>query len=82
MSNARKVAAFRRRLGSVKINWVIDIPARRRITMELTPEQQQLLRRATKQRIRSLTLAVYPDVLHPKDYSLAIVKIRRQREAG
>jgi hypothetical protein len=82
MSKARKVAAFRRRLASVKINWVIDIPVRRRITLELTPAQQQQLRRATRQRIRALTLGVYPDVLHPQNRALAIVKIRRSREGG
>src|SRR6266498_3475293 len=58
MTEARKVAAFRKRLASRKINWVIDIPVRRRITVELTRQQQQLLRRVTRQQIRSLTLAV------------------------
>lgn len=86
-TDARKVAAFRKRLANrqaawtidtnPRLGWEIDIPARRRITLELTPDQQALLRRETKHLVPSVTLVMYSDELGPKGHALACLNVKR-----
>jgi hypothetical protein len=86
-TQARKVAAFRGRLANRQANWAIDTPARaewtidipatKRITLQLTEEQQALLRRETKHHVPSVTLVLYSDRLEPDGQALAYLEIGR-----
>jgi hypothetical protein len=75
-TEAKKVAEFRKRLDVNKAIWAIDIPAIRRITLELTPEQQQVLKRATRQVVPSLTLVLQSNELPPNGHALACLQIQ------
>jgi hypothetical protein len=73
-SEERKVAAFRKRLAARQTSWAIDISARqKRVTLELTSEQQELLKRATRQRVPAVTL-VFSDAAKPAGDALAILE--------
>lgn len=75
-ARARKVKAFRRRLAARQASWAIEIPARRRITLELTREQQELLRSATRQAVPAVTLVFASEVLEPSGHALACLELR------
>jgi hypothetical protein len=75
-TEARKVAEFRKRLDVGTASWAIDIPAIKRITLELTAEQQQLLKRATKQDVPSLTLVLQSNQLPPNGHALACLQVQ------
>jgi len=75
-TGAQRLAAFRKRLAARQASWTIDIPARRRITLELTRPQQELLRRATKHVVPSVTLVFSSDVLEPSGHALACLELR------
>ena len=75
-TEAKKVAEFRKRLDVNTAIWAIDIPAIRRITLELTPEQQQVLKRATRQVVPSLTLVLQSNELPPNGHALACLQIQ------
>jgi len=75
-TEVKKVAEFRRRLDVNIAIWAIDIPAIRRITLELTPEQQQVLKRATRQVVPSLTLVLQSNELPPNGHALACLQIQ------
>ena len=77
-TQARRVAAFRRRLAARQASWAIDIPARRRITLELTELQQEQLLRATKRVVPSVTLVFSSNVLEPNGHALARLELRRR----
>jgi hypothetical protein len=76
-TQARRVAAFRRRLAARQASWSIEIPARRRITLELTQPQQEQLRRATKRVVPSVTLVFSSNALDPNGHALACLELRR-----
>jgi hypothetical protein len=73
----QKIAAFRKRLAVRQASWAIEIPARSRITLELTEEQRQILLRATKHVVPSVTLVFSSDVLEPTGHALACLELRR-----
>jgi hypothetical protein len=73
---ARRVAAFRRRLAARQASWAIEIPARRRLTLELTEAQQALLRRATSRVVPSVTLVFSSATLEPTGHALACLDLR------
>ena len=75
-TEAQKVAEFRKRLDVGTASWAIDIPAIKRITLELTAEQQQLLKRATKQVVPSLTLFLQSNELPPNGHALACLQVQ------
>ena len=75
-ARTRKIAAFRRRLAARQASWAIEIPARRRLTIELTREQQALLMRATKQLVPSVTLVFSSNALEPTGHALACLELR------
>jgi hypothetical protein len=75
-TGAQRVAAFRKRLAARQAGWAIEIPARQRITLELTEDQQELLRRATKHVVPSVTLVFSSDVLEPTGHALACLELR------
>jgi hypothetical protein len=75
-TRARKLAAFRKRLAARQASWAIEIPARRRITLDLTEEQQGLLRRATKHVVPAVTLVFSSNVLEPTGHALACLELR------
>ena len=75
-TEAQKVAEFRKRLDVGTATWAIDIPAIRRINLELTAEQQQILKRATKQDVPSLTLILQSTKLPPNGHALACLKVQ------
>jgi len=88
-TETQKVAAFRKRLEIRQTSWAIDIPARKNITLELTQEQQELLRRATKHVIPSVTLVFQSNELEPNGHALARLEIagspkkpRSRRKSG
>ncbi len=74
-AETRKVAAFRKRLAARQANWAIDISARKRITLELTREQQELLRTVTKQVVPSVTLVFSSDMIEPTGNVLAMLEL-------
>lgn len=74
---ARKVAAFRQRLAARQASWAIDIPVRRRITLDLTREQQALLKRATNKVVPAVTLVLASSRLEPTGHALARLELRR-----
>lgn len=76
-TGAQRLAAFRKRLAARQASWAIEIPARRRITLELTGAQQELLRKATKQVVPSVTLVFSSNVLEPTGHALACLELRR-----
>jgi len=75
-AGARRLAAFRKRLAARQASWAIEIPARRRLTLELTREQQELLRRATRHVVPSVTLVFSSNVLEPTGHALACLDLR------
>jgi hypothetical protein len=75
-TGTQRLAAFRKRLAARQASWAIEIPARRRITLELTKAQQELLRRATRHVVPSLTLVLSSDVLEPTGHALACLELR------
>jgi len=75
-TEAGKLEAFRRRLAARQASWAIELPAKRRITLELTREQQEVLKRATKQVVPSVTLILSSDVLEPTGHALACLQLR------
>lgn len=89
-TGGQKLAAFRKRLAARQASWAIEIPARRRIILELTEAQQELLRRATKHVVPSVTLVFSSNVLEPTGHALACLELRgstgrvpaRGRKAG
>jgi len=74
-TDAKKVAEFRKRMKLDSASWAIDIPAIRRITLELTEEQQQILKRATRQVVPSLTLVLQAPQLPPNGHALACLQV-------
>lgn len=76
-TETRKVAVFRNRLANRQSSWAIDIPAKRRITLELTDQQQEILQRVTKHVIPSVTLIFYSDDMEPSGRALAYLKMGR-----
>ena len=74
-TDAKKVAEFRKRMDVGVASWAIDIPAIRRITLELTEEQQQILKRATRQVVPSLTLVLQSAQLPPNGHALACLQV-------
>jgi hypothetical protein len=78
-SEERKVAAFRKRLAARQASWMIDISAtKKRVTLELTSEQQELLKKATKQRIPAVTLVFTSDAAKPAGCPLAILETAKR----
>jgi hypothetical protein len=80
-SKQSKVAAFRKRLAARQANWMIDIDIsarKKRVTLELTSEQQELLKKATKQRIPAVTLVFSSDVAKPAVCPLAILETAKR----
>ncbi|HWC01242.1 MAG TPA: hypothetical protein VHF87_00600 [Methylomirabilota bacterium] len=77
----RRLAAFRRRLAARRASWAIEIPARRRITLELTEAQQEMLRRATKHVVPSVTLVLSSNTLEPNGHALACLELGSARRA-
>jgi hypothetical protein len=75
-AGARRLADFRKRLAARRASWAIEIPARRRITLELTGEQQELLRSATRRVVPSVTLVFSSDRLEPTGHALACLELR------
>lgn len=75
-TEAQKVAEFRKRLDVGIASWAIDIPAIKRITLELTPQQQEILKRATKQIVPSLTLVLQSAELPPNGHALACLQVQ------
>jgi hypothetical protein len=76
-TQAQKVAGFRKRLSQRAASWAIDIPATRRINLELTEEQQEVLRRATRHVFPSVDLIFYSDEVAPTGHALACLKFRK-----
>jgi hypothetical protein len=76
-TEAQRVAGFRKRLSLRAASWAIDIPATRRISLELTHEQQEVLRRATKHVFPSVELIFYSDAIAPTGHALACLKFRK-----
>ncbi len=74
-ARAGKVAAFRKRLAARQASWAIEIPARRRITLELTQQQQDVLKRATKHVVPAVTLVFSSNVLEPTGHALACLQL-------
>jgi hypothetical protein len=70
-----KVDTFRKRLALQRAIWAIELPAIKRITLELTKEQQLLLRRATNQVIPSLTLVLQSTKLPKNGHALACLQV-------
>jgi hypothetical protein len=62
-------------------SWAIEIPARRRITLELTEAQQEMLRRATKHVVPSVTLVLSSNTLEPNGHALACLELGSARRA-
>ena len=64
-TEAQKLAAYRKRLAIRKAAWLIDIDISRKraVTLELTAEQQALLRRATRRVFQSATLIFESNVI-------------------
>lgn len=75
-TEAQKVAEFRKRLDVGIASWAIDIPAIKRITLELTAQQQEILKRATKQVVPSLTLVLQSTQLPPNGHALACLQVQ------
>lgn len=76
-TQAQRVGGFRKRLSRRAASWEIDIPATRRINLELTAEQQEVLRRATKHVFPSMDLIFYSDAIAPSGHALACLKFRK-----
>ena len=76
-TQAQRVAGFRKRLSQRAASWEIDIPATKRINLELTAEQQEVLRRATKHVFPSMDLIFYSDAIAPTGHALACLKFRK-----
>lgn len=76
-TEAQRVAGFRRRLSLQAASWTIDIPATKRIRLDLTHEQQELLRRATRHVFPSVDLIFYSDAIAPTGHALACLKFRK-----
>lgn len=76
-SQAKRVAGFRKRLSGRSATWAIDILATNRINLELTEEQQEVLRRATRHAISSVDLIFYSDEIAPTGHALACLKFRK-----
>lgn len=55
-TEAQKVAEYRKRLADRKANWLIDITGHKRVMLDLTRRQRELLRDATHQDVSSVTL--------------------------
>ena len=68
-SDDRKVAEFRQRLAVGQASWLIDIASNRRVTIDLTREQQALLMRATRRVIPSLTVVFQSPVVRPPEHA-------------
>jgi hypothetical protein len=81
-SEAKRVAEFRKKLDVNTASWAIDIPAIKRITLELTAEQQQLLKRATRKSVPSLTLVLQSSTLPPNGHALACLQIQPAAKSG
>ena len=75
-TQAQRVADFRRRLAQRRASWAIDIPARKRVTLELTEEQQRLLQRATRHVFPSVDLIFTSDHIEPSGHALCCLKFR------
>jgi hypothetical protein len=81
-TQAQRVAGFRKRLSKRAASWAIDIPATRRINLELTEEQQRVLRRATGQVFPSVDLIFYSKDIAPSGHALACLKFRKSGARG
>ena len=77
-TQSKRVAAFRKRLSRREAIWAIDILATKRVNLELTSEQQELLRRATRHVHPSLDLIFYSDEIAPSGHALACLKFRKR----
>ena len=73
-AQAKRVAGFRKRLSRREATWAIDILATKRINLELTKEQQEVLRRATRHVFPSVDLIFYSDEIAPSGHALACLK--------
>jgi hypothetical protein len=80
-TQTQRVAGFRKRLSQRAASWAIDIPATKRINLELTAEQQEVLRRATKHVFPSMDLIFYSDAIAPTGHALACLKFRKSRSS-
>jgi hypothetical protein len=76
-TQAKRVAGFRKRLSRREATWAIDILATKRVNLELTEEQQEVLRRATRHVFPSLDLIFYSDEIAPSGHALACLKFRK-----
>ena len=76
-TDARKLASFRRRLATRHALWGIEMAVKKRITLDLTPMQQAMLRRATNHVVPSVTLVFTSDRLEPSGHALACLELRR-----
>jgi hypothetical protein len=81
-TEARRVAGFRRRLAQRAASWAIEIPATKRINLELTQEQQRLLRRATRHVFPSVDFIFYSDAIAPSGHALACLKFVQTGKTG
>ena len=81
-ARARRVGAFRRRLATQQASWAIELPALRRITLELTAEQQAVLQRATRQMVPSVTLVLTSAALEPNGHALACLELAASGKRG
>ena len=74
-TEAQKLADFRKRLADGKASWLIDIAAKRRVKLDLTREQQELLRKATRHVFPSVTVIFHSDVIEqPKHAALCCLE--------
>jgi hypothetical protein len=73
----KRVAGFRKRLSRREAIWAIDILATKRVSLELTEEQQEVLRRATRHVFPSLDLIFYSGEVAPSGHALACLKFRK-----
>lgn len=58
MPEDNDVTEFRRRIAAGEAQWLIDLQGARSVRLVLTKEQQDLLRRATKQTFTTATLVL------------------------
>jgi len=75
-TKTRKLTSFRRRLADPQALWGIELAVTRRLTLDLTREQQALVRRATKHVVPSVTLVFTSNRLEPNGHALACLELR------
>jgi hypothetical protein len=75
-TEAQKVAEFPKRLDVGIASWAINIPAIKRITLELTAQQQEILKPATNQVVPSLTFVLQSAQLPPNEHALACLQVQ------